>query len=467
MATVPGADALTAAPRLFVDFADVEERRNVSRVFHPAEKHGTHPVLQQQAPWERHAGMTASVIHDDEEGVYKAWYMAGFYSPHDRHVQCLALSTDGMRWERPELGLHEALGSKRNNIVIPACYHDGMDHFETMLKDPLAGDGPERYKAIGWSSYDWDGPLSGIYTATSVDGMTWRHAPEPVFHFHPRPGTADLGPVGDAQSMMVDTLRHRYVAFLRGGRHRLVSVSEDFVHWTPPHPFLTALHEEEALYNNTGFVYGVQYLGFLTHFDKGPLAQTQSLHLLSSRDGEAWSRPPAPPVVDLGTVGEWDRFQILLTGAPPVRVGDRLFLYYRGTARRHNKVPREYDARIAPDQDPRTFAIGLATLRLDGFASLQASYDGGWVTTRPLAVEGQDLWLNVKADYGQVRVECQDPAGGVLPGYALDDCVPVQVDGVAAPVRWREDRGIGPLGGRAVKLRFELRNARLYSYRAE
>ena len=140
-------------------------------------------------------------------------------------------------WERPCLGIHEALGSKDNNIVIPATHHEGQDHWETMLKDPLDPDPIRRYKAIGWSSYDWDGPRSGIYSATSPDGINWSHSPEPIFRYHPRPGTRDLGPVGDAQSMMVDTERRRYVAFLRGVPERLMSTSEDFVHWSPPRPF--------------------------------------------------------------------------------------------------------------------------------------------------------------------------------------------------------------------------------------
>ena len=42
--------------------------------------------------------MTASVIWDAEERIYKAWYMAGFHAPGEKPVQCLALSPDGMRW---------------------------------------------------------------------------------------------------------------------------------------------------------------------------------------------------------------------------------------------------------------------------------------------------------------------------------------------------------------------------------
>lgn len=454
-------EVLDHRKRLFVDAADIDLQQNVRRVFHRAVKHSPHPVLRQEAPWEGHSGMTASVVYDAEESLFKAWYMAGHYADGVGHVQCLATSGDGVHWQRPELGAHEALGSKRNNIVIPASYHDGQDHWESMLIDPFGDDDRRRYKAIGWSSYDWDGPLSGIYSATSPDGVRWEHTPVPLFRYHPRPGTDDLGPVGDAQSLMIDVERQRYVAFLRGmAEDRLLSISDDFVHWTPPRSFLVALHGDEVLYNNTGFNYGAHYLGVLTHFDKRPLEQTQVLRLLTSRDGEGWHRVPGEPLIGLGEVGDWDRFQIMLTGAPPIAVGDRLHIYYRGTARRHAKNRREFDPRIAADQSTG-MAIGLATLRLDGFASVEASFDGGTLMTRPVMLSGEALRVNARADYGQLRVELLDTDEQPLPGFGLDDGVPIEADGVDLPVCWRQPR---PLPTAPVRLRFHLANARLYSY---
>jgi hypothetical protein len=462
---------LSNQPHLFADLRDVASRENITQTYHPAVKYGGHPVIQQEAPWERHDGMTASVIYDEEDGLFKAWYMAGHPvatpGAHDVQTQCLATSQDGIHWERPKLGLHSALGSKENNIVIPAEYHDGMDHWETMLKDPVATDPTQKYKALGWSSYDWDGPLAGIYTATSPDGLNWTHTPEPVFRYHPRPGTNDMGPIGDAQALMVDTRKRRYIAFLRGvdgGRH--LSISEDFDHWTQPQPFMYPLSDEETLYNNVGFVYGDQYLGFLTHFNRHALHQTQTLQLLTSRDGEHWMRAPAEqPIIGLSDIGEWDRFQIMLTGAPPIRVGDKLYIYYRGTNRRHAKVPSEFEPRIGIDQEKRTMSIGLATLRLDGFASMDGSFDGGIVVTRPVLLGGDNLALNVKCDYGQAQVELLDEQDQPIPGYTRQDCVPLKEDNVEARIVWQERNSLAELKDRPVKLKFYLRNARLYSYR--
>jgi hypothetical protein len=459
------AEILSQEQRLFVDMGDIALRDNIVQTFHQATKMGRQPVLKQDAPWEHNGGMTASVVYDSDEQMFKAWYMAGMYAPTVGHVQCLATSLDGVHWERPSLRRHAALGSTANNIVIPADYHDGQDHWESMLKDTMDPDVDRRYKALGWSSFDWDGPLCGIYSATSPDGISWRHSPEPVFRHHPRSGTSDYGPVGDAQSLMIDTLRKRYVAFLRDGICRSLSISDDFVHWSTPKPFLQILHEQEGLYNNTGFPYGAQYLGFLTHFDRGPLTQTQSVALLTSRDGETWMRIPGEPIVPVADVDGWDRFQILLTGAPPIRMGDKMYIYYRGTSRRHNKDPKEFDPRIAVDQDQATMSIGLATLRLDGFASLSASFDGGCATTNPFILGGGQIAVNVTADHGQACVELLDEAFAPIEGYTQEDAVPVTVDDTDVRIAWRDRRSVAELGERPVRLRFRINNARIYSYR--
>jgi hypothetical protein len=245
---------LTDAPQLFVDMSRVESTENVKRVFHAARKHPANPVLRKQKPWETRYGTWGTVLYDVQEKIFKAWYggqgrSTGINKPghqRRRNILCYAVSTDGIHWERPELGLHSLSGSKRNNVVIGDEHHKGMDHWESVLKDPSDPDPRRRYKAIGWSSFDWDGPLSGIYAMTSPDGLTWTHTPEPIFRYHPRPGTNDLGPVGDAQSMMVDSLRGRYVAFLRTIPHRAMSESTDFINWTPPKPCLTARSGESS-----------------------------------------------------------------------------------------------------------------------------------------------------------------------------------------------------------------------------
>jgi hypothetical protein len=304
--------------------------------------------------------------------------------------------------------------------------------------------------------------------------MHWTFTTDPIVHHHPRPGHNDMGPIGDAQAMMIDTRRKRYVAMLRGSGDdqgwRVMCESTDFVEWTPLRRLLYPLHDEEGLYNNTGFVYGAQYLGILTHFDRRAETQTQSLQLLTSRDGDIWSRAPAAlPLVglgDVGDVGDWDRAQIMLTGAPPVPVGDELHIYYRGTSRRHNKIVGEFEPRIDADQDRSSQSIGLAKLRLDGFASIDANYSGGSITTTLYRLTAGELHVNAKSDYGSVSAELLDAAYQPLAGFSIEACVAVAADSTSAPIRWRGADGDHPLARvkQPVRIRFHLRNARLYAY---
>jgi hypothetical protein len=458
------------APQLFVDLDHVETLDNVRQVFHPAEKHPDNPVLRKVKPWENDHGTWGSVLYDQEEKIFKAWYGGKSgrqkeYRPgslSECNVLCYATSRDGVHWDRPELGLHEVMGTRQNNVVVGDDHHNGLGHWESTLKDPMETDPRRRYKALGWSSYDWDGPLSGIYSMTSPDGLHWTHTPEPVFHFHPRKGSNDLGPVGDAQSLMIDTLRHCYVACLRSSPHRSQSVSQEFVTWTPPRIRLQARPGEIAntVYNHMGFVYGDRYLGFLTYFARDPKDPLLTVRLLTSRDGEAWQRPDTgKPLIDVGAIGEWDRFVLMLTGAPPARVGDKLYIYYRGMATRH----KPYEGKDEPFHQGG--GLGLATLRLDGFASLDASFNGGRATTKPFRTHGRQLRVNAKADCGRLQVEVLDKSGHVLPGFGRDDCRVMQVDRVDEPIGWKENASLDMLKDQPIRLRFHLENVRMYAYR--
>ena len=301
--------------------------------------------------------------------------------------------------------------------------------------------------------------MAGIYTAVSGDGLTWTHAPDPIFRFHPRPGTDDLGPVGDAHCLMIDPLAKRYVAFLRDLPHRSVSFSDDFITWTPPERAITSQHWADHLYSNTGFVYGDQYLGLLSVFDLRPERRDMTCELIASRDGRHWDRCPAQaPLLECGGIGEWDRFMCHNGGSPPVRVGDRLLIYFRGGSMRHG--PYEGD-----DDGGGHGGVGVATLRVDGFASLEASFSGGEVITTPWEMDGGELLLNAKCDYGEIRAELLDEEGRALDGYAADECVPLRADGVDLLVRWAGCPSLPALPGKGVRIRLVLTNARLYSYR--
>jgi hypothetical protein len=113
-----------------------------------------------------------------------------------------------------------------------------------------------------------------------------------------------------------------------------------------------------------------------------------------------------------------------------------------------------------------TNSIRRMTLRTDGFASVQAPYDGGEMITKPVIFDGDELRLNVSTSaVGSVRVEIQDESGAPIPGFTLDDCPELFQDQIDLPVRWRSEARLGALAGKPVRLRFALYDADLYAMR--
>jgi hypothetical protein len=104
-------------------------------------------------------------------------------------------------------------------------------------------------------------------------------------------------------------------------------------------------------------------------------------------------------------------------------------------------------------------------LRLDGFATVHASYRGGEVITKPVVFDGTKLELNYSTSAaGSVRVEVQDENGRPLPGLGLADCSDLIGDEVERVFAWKTDALAG-LSGKPVRLRFVLKDADLYAYR--
>jgi hypothetical protein len=102
---------------------------------------------------------------------------------------------------------------------------------------------------------------------------------------------------------------------------------------------------------------------------------------------------------------------------------------------------------------------------MDGFVSAQAPLSGGELITKPLTFDGSQLEVNFSTSAaGSVRVELQDAKGKPIPGFAMTDChlqFGDQLDRVAS---WKSGTDVCRLAGQAVRLRFELKDADLYSF---
>ena len=121
---------------------------------------------------------------------------------------------------------------------------------------------------------------------------------------------------------------------------------------------------------------------------------------------------------------------------------------------------------VTREAGTRHWHIRRYVLRVDGFASVNAPYDGGEMVTRPLTFSGKELLLNTSTSAaGSVRVEIQSSTGEPIAGYGLEDSMEIVGDEIERVAAWRNGTDVSPLAGQPVRLRFVLKDADLYSIR--
>ena len=452
----PGSDGT----RVFCDDAMLAHTENVWQSLHHPAKHEGNPVLVPDRPWEGYAVLQpGTVIHDEQDGCFKMWYntQPSRDKPEAGKNLCYAVSADGVHWEKPELGLVEFRGSTANNILFQE-----VEWTHCVLKDEAETDADRRYKLLYWPPGG-----TGIHGAFSEDGVHWRPCEDnPIV---PRRAT------GDTFSVMRDPasgwywLYHKTRTPARPIRMISRMVSEDFVRWSPTRRVLApdAFDPPDTqFYGLSAFPHAGQYLGFLWVYHTYP--QTLDMQLVSSRDGLRWDRT-ADRKLFMHLVptnsyrgGAFDCTQIYPVSAPVEKDG-RLWLFYSGFTVPHNALADDHDGRI-----------GLATFRLDGFCSLDAT-SPGYALTRPFTWKGNRLRLNAATSGpapgapadggGGITVQIEDEQGQVLPGLGAGPCTPFRGDETEALMEWGGRSDLGELMGRTVQLRFRLEDANLYSFR--
>jgi len=437
-------------------------------------------VLVCDKPWEGNGVNYVSVFqYEDRYLMYYrgADYSYGITPTHDQ-TYCLAESRDGVNWMRPELGLIEFQGSKRNNIVISEKTFGGVAHNFSPFIDARPGvSKEERYKAVG------GGPLRLL---VSPDGVRWREmGSEPVI----------TEGAFDSQNVVFWD-EHRgifrgYHRAFRNGRDIQTETSTDLVNWTAPAFLNYEPNRGGELYTNQITTYYRAphlFVGFPTRYeDRGTTPSTRHLpqyeyrqerSAQSLREGTAVTEGLFMASRNGRDFRVWQEAFI----RPGLRTKDSWFygdMYQnRGLVETKSSLaedaPNELSMYLTEGtlQNGKPGKLRRYTLRMDGFVAVNAPMDGGTLVTRPLRFQGNQLSINYSSSArGGVRVEIQDADGKSLPGFALKDCPWIYGDSLDRLIEWTDDNGIttdvSELAGRAVRLAFELKDADLFSFQFE
>jgi hypothetical protein len=441
-----GVVKLGGRKHVFIDDAIIQKMENVRLVCNPPTNRRVLNFSPDDSDWR------ATVVDVDGK-VYM--YIPDGYG-RGPGLTRLRISEDGVNFIIPNLGVADFEGSTNNDYVFA-----GEPMYSTFFRDlnPNIG-AEEKYKMTGWIGN------RGIYLYMSPDGIHWR-----------RNETCMLPLVsGGGAETYWDDQRGLYIDYIKrdasfkteeygGGGRRACMFETSEIHKTWPFRKLKKpYYEQWALPavtgegpvvmgpNKNGQVYRTRaikypwaddtYVAFVWRYNKDD--QRRKVDLGVSRDGINWKFYAD----DTWYLTPGDSEEVLsLYGL--IRRGDEIWQYF------------DYGGAHGGDKK-RTYA--RLTQRLDGFVSVDAGGKTGTIVTRPLVFEGKQLVLNVAAK-GSVKVAVLETDGKEIPGLGLGDCEAVKGDSIRKAVRFNDDALLKSVAGRAVRVKFELRDAKLYAFK--
>jgi len=128
--------------------------------------------------------------------------------------------------------------------------------------------------------------------------------------------------------------------------------------------------------------------------------------------------------------------------------------------------PTEMSVYVNQDYAQPTAHLRRYSMRLDGFASVQAPYAGGELLTKLLRFSGKELNINFSTSAaGGIRVEIQDANGKPMSGFSLADSREQIGNEIERVVSWKTGSDLSKLTGQVIRLRFVMKDADLFAIR--
>ncbi len=443
----PEVISIDVGRQLFVDDFLIAQT-NLRRSFHHTTWHPATPVLRPDQKWEMTGVNPCAMVfsdgvwYDPGESLYKMWYMGGIV-----RSTCYANSRDGIRWEKPRLDV-----VPDTNIV-----HNGFRDSTTIWLDHDAEDPKRRYKLWRSIRHEKSWALSLHF---SPDGIHWTE-----------PGLIS-GHNGDRTTCFYNPFRRVWVEGLRNGaltRSRAYYEHADVVaanSWKPNEPTLWVgadrldpqrpdLRIQPQLYNLDCVAYESILLGLFSIWRGQPRDRAKPNEVCAgfSRDGFHWHRPDRQALIPVSERhGDWNWGNVQSAGGCCLVVGDQLWFYVSGRAG------------IKGRTESGVCTTGLATLRRDGFTSMDAGGTEGTLTTRPIRFRGRHAFVNVDCPEGELRMEILNEQGKPIAPFTRDNCQPIRVNRTLQAVQWKGAENLAAVAGQTVKARFYLRNGKFYAF---
>ena len=472
--TTSAVESIEIGTRLepLVDDCLIDSLHNVRQMLHEPIRREV--AIVNDSSWEGNVSGYHVVFQDGD--LYRMYYRAWNHyvesgqkkGRFSREYTCYAQSKDGIHWTKPELGLYEFKGSKRNNIVWMG---PGGTHAFAPFKDTNPACKPEQqYKALG--------PIMG--TPTKQGGLGAFQSPDGI-HWSPlqKKPVITKGRFDSLNLAFWDATRQRYVEFhrdVRDDRRDVVTcTSTDFVHWTDPVWLECPGVVKEELYTNAVIPYMRAphiFLGFPMRYVAS--RSSQSMAGIPKVTGFPDAKLSTLGLTDAGFMTSRDGRQFHRWSEAFIRPGlSRDCWITRNNAPAWGIVQTKSDtAEGIPELSiyasesyfNKATRLRRFTLRMDGFVSIRADSQGGEMITKPIAFSGKCLQMNFSTSAaGLIKVEIQDASGKPIPGFALEDCPEIFGDRINQVVAWKQGSDVSKLAGKPIRLRFVMKDADLYA----
>jgi hypothetical protein len=462
----PAVIPIDVGRQLFVDDFLIEST-TLKRTFHLPTYFPANPVLKPDQPWEmtdtnNPAAFVFSdgVWFDPKDRFFKMWYMGG-----QSAATGYAISRDGIHWKKPKLDVRPG-----TNIVEPNARDSSTIWLDAKESDPA-----RRFKMFRVFEAGKDPSGRGhncrMTIQFSADGIHWS---EPL---------GETERIGDRSTVFWNPFRKKWVFSLRyleteqdekekrpmfirkrayvEGADALAAArwkTNDVLPWSDVDrldPQRPELKTKPQIYNVDAVAYESVMVGLFTIWRGQPANRQKPNDIVVgySRDGWNWWRPDRRafcPVSD--HQGDWNANNVQSAGGGFLVVRDKLYFYVSGRSGRPG------------GNRPGEQSTGLATLRRDGFASMDADEAGGVLTTRPLRFSGKYLFVNVDDPRGELKLEVLNANGDVIPQFTAAKCNVVKTDKTLRRVTWSGSKVLSSLANQPVRFRFNLKNGSLYSF---
>ncbi len=494
---------------LFLDNHMLEVTPGVSRKLHPPKKHLLNPVVKCDRWCDGDYIQPYTTMYDEDDKLFKMWARAGSFSKEGRVGDNAAYmlyftSTDGVHWDKPNLGVVDVAGRRDHNIVFSsdmvlssvAARSYGPDEYVV----PDQAMKPQGKKAFFWSVNKHPHPRDesekfialaivqdhrrGAHIVTSPDGIHWSCASTPFWQT-----PHDVSAKGDDCLMHVifDDAKQKWAIYRRvipEFSERLVAnesdlkragadryyrsyayaESKDLRVWEN-HQFILSMDADDPpdteLYQFACHKYGEIYVGYMSVFylrRPSPI----DVHLVTSRDGIHFTRVcRGEAFIPSGELGYYDFMAMGCSQPQPIVVDETAYFYYAAL-----NFPHDVNIALSDPAIPKGGAA-LATFKRDRFASLETSQlDSGpcRVITKPFTVGHPHLSLNAATWMkGSIRIEALTPDWQPIPGYTESESREIQGDALDHPVQWKDNINVSKLLGKEIRLKFYMKRARIHA----